>query len=104
MLISDIKKGNNGKTYMQVDGKPFLYNAVQSMYPACGDYSKYVKCAAEAGFTVFSFWFYWRLLEPQKGEFDFSHINSIVDAANKYNIRLFAFQHNRLHIKTKIFC
>ena len=88
MLISDIKKVNNGKTYMQVDGKPFLYNAVQSMYPACGDYSKYVKCAAEAGFTVFSFWFYWRLLESQKGEFDFSHINSIVDAANKYNIRL----------------
>lgn len=88
MKISYIEKGKNGKTYMVVDGKPFLYNAVQSMYPKCKDYTEYIKKAAEANFTVFSFWLYWRWLEPQKGVYDFTEIDKVIDVAVENDIRL----------------
>lgn len=88
MCISAIERGKNGKVYITVDGKPFLYNAVQSMYPASKDYSEYVKAAADAKFTVFSFWLYWRLLEPLNGMFDFSEIDRVIDAAVDNDIKL----------------
>lgn len=88
MVVSRFVKEGNGKGYIEVDGKPFLYNAVQSWYPPEEDYSVYVEKSAEVGFTVFSFWLYWRLLEPQKGVFDFSCIDKVISLAEKHNIRL----------------
>lgn len=88
MVISRFVKNSNGKGYLEVDGKPFLYNAAQSWYPPEEDYSVYVEKTAEVGFTVFSFWLYWRLLEPRDGEFDFSCIDAVIDLAVKHNIRL----------------
>lgn len=88
MEISNIKNADNFKAFMVVDGKPFFYNAVQSIYPFSKDYTPYVKKAAEADFTVFSFWLFWRLLEPERGEYDFTVLDSVIDAAVENDIRL----------------
>jgi hypothetical protein len=86
-IVSKIATNKYRKSYMEVDGKPFLYNAVQSWYPPEKDYSTYIQKAAEANFKCFSFWLYWRDLEPVKGKRDWSELDKVIDLAVKYDIR-----------------
>lgn len=87
-VVSRLVTSEKGKTYLEVDGRPFLYNAVQSWYPPEGDYEVYMQKTAEVGYRVFTFWLCWRNLEKRQGEFDWTELNRIIDQAVKYDLRL----------------
>lgn len=88
ITVSRVVKSKEGKAYMEVGGKPFLYNAVQSWYPPEKDYSLYVQKAVEAHFKVFTFWLYWKHVEPVSGVYEWDELEKVVLLAEKYDIRL----------------
>lgn len=86
-IISQISY-NGDKAYLEVDGKPFLYNSVQSWYPPEGDYAEYIKKTAELNYKCFTFWLYWRHLEPVEGQYEWYEIDRVIDLADKYDVYL----------------
>ena len=88
VVVSRVVKNAEGKSYIEVDGRPFLYNAVQSWYPPEKDYSLYVQKTAEANYKCFTFWLYWKHLEPVEGKRDWAELDKVIDLANKYDVRL----------------
>jgi len=88
VVVSRVVKNAEGKSYIEVDGRPFLYNAVQSWYPPEKDYSIYVQKTAEANYKCFTFWLYWKHLEPIEGKRDWAELDKVIDLANKYDVRL----------------
>jgi len=86
--VSRIVTNDQGKTYLEVEGKPFLYNCVQSWFPPEADYEIYMQKTAEVNYKVFCFWLLWAQLEPEEGVFDWSSIDRVIDLANKYDLRL----------------
>lgn len=87
-VVSRVVKNVAGKSYIEVDGRPFLYNSVQSWYPPEKDYSLYVQKTAEANYKCFTFWLYWQHLEPLEGKYDWTELDKVIDLANKYDVRL----------------
>jgi hypothetical protein len=87
-IVSRVVKNALGKSYIEVDGRPFLYNSVQSWYPPEKDYTLYVQKAAEANYKCFTFWLYWQHLEPIEGKRDWTELDKVIDLANKYDVRL----------------
>ena len=87
-LVSRIVTNDQGKTYLEVEGKPFLYNTVQSWFPPEADYEIYMQKTAEVNYKVFCFWLLWAQLEPEEGIFDWSSIDRVIDLANQYDLRL----------------
>lgn len=87
-VVSRVVKNVAGKSYIEVDGRPFLYNSVQSWYPPEKDYSLYVQKTAEANYKCFTFWLYWQHLEPIEGKYDWMELDRVIDLANKYDVRL----------------
>ncbi|GHV45252.1 hypothetical protein FACS189492_2550 [Clostridia bacterium] len=65
-----------------------MYNAVQSWYPPEGDYEQYIRRAAWAGYRVFSFWLYWRHLEPSEGSYDMGVVERVIELAERYDMKL----------------
>jgi len=88
MLVSRIAAGKNGKHYLEVDGYPFFYQAVQAMYYEEGGMEKLVKDAKELHYPCFSVWLYWRLLEPVQGQYDWTSVDELISFAVKHDIRL----------------
>ena len=86
--VSKIVTNEDGKTYLEVEGKPFLYNSVQSWFPPGADYEIYMQKTAEVNYKVFCFWLLWAQLEPEEGKYDWSSIDRVIDLANKYDLRL----------------
>lgn len=86
-VISRIAKGKN-KAYLEVDGKPFLYNAVQTWCQPGEDFEIYLEKAAEINYKILTIWLHWRCLEPKEGEYDWSWLDRMVDCAVHYNLRL----------------
>lgn len=87
-VVSRVVKNVAGKSYIEVDGRPFLYNSIQSWYPPEKDYSLYVQKTAEANYKCFTFWLYWQHLEPIEGKYDWMELDRVIDLANKYDVRL----------------
>lgn len=87
-MVSRIVRSETEKVYMEVDGKPFLYQAVQSWYPPEKDYSIYIQKAVEVHYKVFSFWLYWRHIEPTPGNYEWAELEKVIILAEKHNIRL----------------
>ena len=87
-IVSQFKRHTNGKWYLEVDGKPYLYNAIQSWYPPDRDFRTYIQKAAELEYDVFSLWVYWRELEPCQGKYDFAVIDELIRYAEEFHIRL----------------
>jgi len=88
VVVSRVVTNAEGKSYIEVDGRPFLYNAVQSWYPPEKDYSFYVQKTAETNYKCFTFWLYWKHLEPVEGKRDWAELDKVIDLANKYDVRL----------------
>lgn len=88
VLISRTVTNREGKTFLEVDGKPFLFNSIQSWYPPEADYRLYMEKAWEANYRVFSFWLFWRHLEPAEGVYDWSELDKVIELANQYDLRL----------------
>jgi len=78
----------NGKWYLEVEGKPFLYHSIQSWFPPDGKLEERFAAAARLDFRVFTIWLYWAHLEPQCGVFDFTVLDEMIKLADKYNLRL----------------
>jgi hypothetical protein len=88
VTVSKVVRNAGGKYYIEVDGKPFLYNSVQSWFPPEKDYSLYIQKAAEVNYKCFTFWLYWRHLEPAEGKRNWAELDEVIDLANKYDVRL----------------
>jgi hypothetical protein len=88
IVVSKLVKNNEGKSYIEVDGKPFLYNSVQAWLPANGNYELFISKAKEAGYNIFTLWFPWRSIENQLGEYNWTVLDKVIREAEKYNIRL----------------
>ena len=54
-IVSKIVTNQAGKTYLEVDGKPVLYNSVQAWLPEDGDYELNMRKAQDVGYKVFTF-------------------------------------------------
>lgn len=87
-LVSEIVTSPQGKTYLEVEGNPFLYNSVQSWFPPEADYEIYMQKTAEVNYRVFCFWLLWAQLEPEEGKYDWTSIDRVIDLANTYDLRL----------------
>lgn len=88
IIVSRITQTPEGKAYLEVDGKPFLYNAVQSWFPPEADYEIYINKAAEVNYKIFSFWLLWKNIEPEEDKYDWTTLDRVIDLSNKYSMRL----------------
>jgi hypothetical protein len=87
-VVSKLVTTAEGKTYLEVDGKPFLYNSVQAWLPADGNYEIFMRKTHDVGYNIFTLWFPWRSIEPQKGKMDWSVLDKVIKQAEKFNMRL----------------
>lgn len=87
-VISQVVKNESQKSYLEVEGVPFLYNAVQSWFPPEADYEEYMKRSVEVGYKVFTFWLYWSSIEQKEGQTDFKIIDRMLYLADKYDVKL----------------
>jgi len=77
------------KCFLEVDGRPFLFQSVQVMYAEDKATAElWVKKAKEVGFQLMSPWIYWRSIEKNSGEYCFEDVKRLIDAAQLYDMRL----------------
>jgi hypothetical protein len=93
IVVSRVVNTNEGKAYLEVDGKPFLYNSVQAWKAPTkeflmDDYTDLLDKAHEAGYRIFTFWLYWRDLEHEKGRYDWSTLDAMIKRAEELDMRL----------------
>ena len=88
IVVSRVVKNAAGKSYIEVDGKPFLYNSVQSWHTHEAHCSNQPRNFGDANCMCFTFWLYWSHLEPKEGQYDWSELDKIIDLANEYDVRL----------------
>jgi hypothetical protein len=93
--VSRLLAGSNGRPYVEVDGRPFLPLVVQFRVDAHiggdRDLSEAVGYFADAkavGFNTISVPVYWRWIEQVEGSFDWWRVDSFIDAAHQYGLRL----------------
>ncbi|WP_430811875.1 MULTISPECIES: DUF4978 domain-containing protein [unclassified Carboxylicivirga] len=87
-LVSQLVTNELGKTYLEVEGEPFFYNGVQAWLPQDGNYEVFMQKAHEVGYQIFTFWFPWRSIEANKGEYNWTVLNDMIEMAEKYDMRL----------------
>lgn len=81
--ISRLARRPDGTYYIEVDGKPFLYNLVQN--PEINEVI--AAKIAEVNYKAFTLWIKWWEIEPRIGEFNWRVIENAIDLANKYDLR-----------------
>lgn len=101
---------DNGKTYVEVDGKPFPYLGAEIRLDAllnCDkmeieEVEKYIAKASELGLNCVLIPIYWNLIEPEEGKYDFSVVDKILEYVNKYDLKMepavVQYQHVRRYI------
>jgi len=87
-VVSRHIANEDGKWYLEVDSKPFLFHTVQARMPEDGDIDRIFKAVSAVGYKMLSLWIYWRDLEPQKGKYDFTVIKKTIAAATHYDMRV----------------
>lgn len=89
MLVSRFINSEKNKCFLEVDGRPFLFQSVHVMHADDNATAElWAKKAKDVGFELMSPWVYWRTIEQNPGEFCFDDIKLLVDTAVKYDIRL----------------
>ena len=86
----------NGKTYVEVDGKPFPFLGAQLRLDAflnCDkmkveDVEKYIAKASELGLNCVQIPIYWNLIESEQGKYDFTVVDKILSYVNKYDLKM----------------
>lgn len=102
-LAARICTTSSGKTYVEVDGKPFsivggqvrvdgLYNRsdeFRSQCPPCTDdeVEQYFAKAAECGLNTLELALQWKDVEQTKDNYDFSLVDKLLTFAVKYNLK-----------------
>ncbi len=94
--VSKLATTPEGKTYVEVDGKPFAFMGAQVRLDALmnceqkpvSSIEPYFKKAVELGVNCLQIPICWRMIEPQKDQYDFSVIDAVMGYCNKYNIKM----------------
>lgn len=88
--VPTVYQGLNGRWSLQVDGKPYLVLGGQAH-----NSSTWAKTMPQLWDAVHSMSantleipIYWEMIEPQKGQFDYSSIQMLLDQARQHNTRL----------------
>lgn len=79
------------KTCLMVDGTPFYILGLQLDCDSCYDANTMVRLMAEAkkmGCNSVALLLYWRLIEPEKGQYDFTILEAMLAAAETYDLRI----------------
>lgn len=106
-VVSRVVTGENGKSYVEVDGKPFMYENVECMgsWMRRGFDASTIKGFKEeiplewmenvfdktdqAGYNTVSTFFNWNDMEPkEEGVYDWTILDQYIEWAEKYNMRL----------------
>ena len=106
-VVSRVVTGENGKSYVEVDGKPFMYENVECMgsWMRRGFDASTIKGFEEelplswmenvfdktdqAGYNTVSTFFNWNDMEPkEEGVYDWTILDQYIEWAEKYNMRL----------------
>ena len=88
MIVSRLVQGKNKKWYLEVDGIPFLYNAIQTRCPVNENYEAVIHMGTQIGFKLMSLQISWKDLEPAPGQYDFRLLDELVQCAERNDIRL----------------
>lgn len=84
-----VPREGSERCYLNVGGRPLLFNGVQSWLPPHDhDYAVYMEKAKAAGFKIFTFWLPWNKIEPQRGQWSWDWIDRIVGLAQKNGLYL----------------
>ena len=81
----------NGRKALYVDGEPFLILGLQLNCDSCFDpvmIDRLLKNAERMGCNSVALLLYWRLIEPEEGNYDFSILQSMLDSAQKYHLKI----------------
>jgi hypothetical protein len=86
----------SGKTYVEVDGAPFLYIGASIRTDAFMNtdlytYAELERLFAEAaalGVTCVQVPVEWKDIEPEEGKFDFSYVHSVLTFCNRYGLKI----------------
>ena len=86
----------NGKTYLKVDGKPFPLLGAQIRLDALlncdkmsiNEVENYFKKAQELGVNCVQIPISWNMIEAKEEKYDFNIVNSILQFANKYDLKI----------------
>ena len=106
-VVSRVVTGENGKSYVEVDGKPFMYENVECMgsWMRRGFDASTIKGfetelplewmenvfdkTDQAGYNTVSTFFNWNDMEPkEEGVYDWTILDQYIEWAEKYNMRL----------------
>jgi hypothetical protein len=86
----------NGKTFLEVEGKPFPIFGAQIRLDAllnCDqkgihEIEPYFSSAKDLGLNSVQIPFWWKLIEPKENQFSFEVVDIILMLANKYDLKL----------------
>ncbi|MDD3334426.1 MAG: beta-galactosidase [Eubacteriales bacterium] len=81
----------NGQKVLYVDNQPFLILGFQLNCDSCYDpdvIDKLMRNARAMGCNTVALLLYWRLIEPQESVFDYSILDSMLQSANKHDLRI----------------
>lgn len=88
MVVSKFRETQEGKWYLEVDRKPFLYNSLEAYLGEKENLNMVFSCCANAGYQLLSIWLSWREIESEEGIYDFTALQKILDLACEYNLRI----------------
>ncbi len=86
----------DGKTYVEVDGKPFAFMGAQIRLDVLLNCEQrtlsavepYFTKAAELGVNCVQIPICWNMIEPEKDQYDFSVVDAMLGYCNKYNLKM----------------
>lgn len=99
-VLSQIKVSElvtaDGKTYVNVEGKPFAFMGAQIRLDAflncdkkkVSELEPYFQKAAELGLNCMQIPVSWNMVEPKQDQYDFSVVDYVLEYCNKYNLRM----------------
>lgn len=86
----------SNKTYVEVEGKPFPFLGAQIRLDALlncdkmtiNEVESYFKKAQELGLNCVQIPISWNMIEPKENRYDYTIVNSIMQFANKYDLKM----------------
>ena len=96
VLVTSIKKNENGDTYIEYNGLPLAYRGVQIRTDAFMNTDKWseedlevlFKSAKETGFNLVEVPLEWADVEIEKDVFDFYYVFKVLEYARKYDLKV----------------
>lgn len=94
--VSKLARTNEGRVYLEVDGKPFPLFGAQvriDIFKNCDNLSdseieEYFKKAKALNLNCVQLSHTWKAMEPEKGKYDYKLIDTILGFANKYDLKV----------------